>query len=136
MTLANKHHLTHSSPRFCGWLWGSYLILFLGSQHQAHLIPITSGPKTGPLAISSMSRSLRNEGGYRGRSDTKVVCFVTKTIQRDAWVAQRLMSAFGSGSDPRVLGLSPTWGSLHGARFSLCLSLCLSLSLSLCVCLS
>ena len=42
-------------------------------------------------------------------------------------------SAFGSGCDPRVLGSSPTSGSLHKACFSLflCLSLSLSLSLSL-----
>ena len=33
--------------------------------------------------------------------------------------------AFGSGRDPRVPGLSPTSGSLHGACFSLCL--CVSL---------
>ena len=39
-------------------------------------------------------------------------------------------SAFGSGHDPGVLGSSPTWGSLHGACFSLCLCLCLSLSMS------
>ena len=37
-------------------------------------------------------------------------------------------SAFGSGRDPRVLGLSPTLGSLQEACFSLCLCLCLSLS--------
>ena len=40
---------------------------------------------------------------------------------------RRLSSAFGSGHDPGVLGLSPTPGSLHGACFSLCLCLCLSL---------
>ena len=39
-------------------------------------------------------------------------------------------SAFGSGRDPRVLGSSPTSGSLHGACFFLCPCLCLSLCLS------
>ena len=39
-------------------------------------------------------------------------------------------SAFGSGCDPMVPGLSPTAGFLHGACFSLCLCLCLALSLS------
>ena len=39
-------------------------------------------------------------------------------------------SAFGSGRDPKVLGLSPTLGSLRGACFSLCLSLCLTLCVS------
>ena len=36
-------------------------------------------------------------------------------------------SAFGPGRGPRVPGLSPRSGSLHGACFSLCLCLCLSL---------
>ena len=40
-------------------------------------------------------------------------------------MAQRLSSAFSPGCDPGVLGLSPTWGSLNGACFSLCLCLCL-----------
>ena len=38
-------------------------------------------------------------------------------------------SAFSSGCDPRVLGLSPPLGSPQGACFSLCLCLCLSVSL-------
>ena len=42
-----------------------------------------------------------------------------------------LVSAFGSGCDPGVLGSSPTSGFLYGACFSLCLCLCLSLSVSL-----
>ena len=42
------------------------------------------------------------------------------------WLSS-LASAFGPGSDPRVLGSSPPSGSLHGACFSLCLCLCLSL---------
>ena len=37
-------------------------------------------------------------------------------------------SAFGSGRDPGVLGLSPTSGFLRGACISLCLCLCLSVS--------
>ena len=41
------------------------------------------------------------------------------------------VSSFGSGHDPRVLGLSLALGSLWGACFSLCLCLCLSLSLDL-----
>ena len=44
------------------------------------------------------------------------------------WLSGRA-SAFGSGRDPGVLGLSPTLGSLHGACFSLCLYVCLSVSL-------
>ena len=36
-----------------------------------------------------------------------------------------------AGCDPGYPESSPTWGSLHGACFSLCLCLCLSLSLSL-----
>ncbi|CAD7690325.1 unnamed protein product [Nyctereutes procyonoides] len=40
------------------------------------------------------------------------------------------VSAFSSGHDPGVLGSSPALGSLHGARFSLCLCLYLSLCLS------
>ena len=39
-------------------------------------------------------------------------------------------SAFGSGHDPRVLGLSPPLDSLWGARFSLCLCFCFSLYVS------
>ena len=38
--------------------------------------------------------------------------------------------AFGSGSDPRVLGWSPTTSSPRGACFSFCLCLCLSLCVS------
>ena len=38
--------------------------------------------------------------------------------------------AFGSGHDPRVLGLGPASGSLQGACFSLCLCLCFSLCVS------
>ena len=37
----------------------------------------------------------------------------------DGSVAEYL-SAFGSGRGPRILGSSPTSGSLHGACFSLC----------------
>ena len=50
----------------------------------------------------------------------------------DPWVAQRLgwAPAFGPGRDPGDMGSSPTSGSLHGTRFSLCLCLCLSLCLS------
>ena len=36
--------------------------------------------------------------------------------------------ASGPGRDPGVMGLSPTLGSLQGARFSLCLCLCLCVS--------
>ena len=39
-------------------------------------------------------------------------------------------SAFGSGCDPGVRGLSPASGSLQGACFFLCLCLCLSLCVS------
>ena len=39
-------------------------------------------------------------------------------------------SAFGSGRDPGVQGLSPASGSLHGACFSLCLCLFLFLCVS------
>ena len=39
------------------------------------------------------------------------------------------VSAFGSGHDPGVLGLSPASGCLWGVHFSLCLCLCLSVSL-------
>ena len=36
------------------------------------------------------------------------------------WLSD-LVPAFGPGRDPGVQGLSPTWGSLHGACSSLCL---------------
>ena len=44
------------------------------------------------------------------------------------WVAQWLVSAFSSGCDSRVLGLSPASGSPQEVCFSLCLCLCLCLS--------
>ena len=40
-----------------------------------------------------------------------------KLLEKATWVAQSL-SAFGSGHDPRALGLSPASGSLQGACFS------------------
>ena len=46
------------------------------------------------------------------------------------WLSS-LVSAFGPGCEPGILGSSPTLGSLHGACFSLCLCLCLPLSLLL-----
>ena len=49
-----------------------------------------------------------------------------------AWVAQWLSIYLWLQLWPRILGLSPTSGSLHGACFFLCLCLCLSLY----VCLS
>ena len=61
-----------------------------------------------------------------------------KTYYWGTWVAQWVKaSAFGSGHDPRVLGSSPTSGSLLSREpaslslFSLCLPLCL-LVISLC----
>ena len=54
-----------------------------------------------------------------------------KEALRAALVAQWFSATFRPGPDPGDPGLSPTLGSLHGARFSLCLSL--SLSLSVCV---
>ena len=42
---------------------------------------------------------------------------------RAARVAQQFSAAFNPGLDPRVQGLSPTSGSLHGVCFSLCRSL-------------
>ena len=35
-----------------------------------------------------------------------------ENTQSSAWVAQSVVSALGSGHDPRVLGSSPTLGSL------------------------
>lgn len=37
---------------FCGHLWDSYLLLFLGSKNHDHLAPTRLGPKTGPLTLS------------------------------------------------------------------------------------
>lgn len=37
---------------FCGHLWDSYLVLFLGSKSHDHLAPTRLGPKTGPLTLS------------------------------------------------------------------------------------
>ena len=54
----------------------------------------------------------------------------TLTLGIPGWLSG-LAPAFSPGHDPRVLGSSPTWGSLHGAYFSLCLCLCLSLYVSL-----
>ena len=42
----------------------------------------------------------------------------------DTWVAQWFGVCLWLRADPRVLGLSPTSGFLHGACFSLCLCLC------------
>ena len=49
----------------------------------------------------------------------------------DPWVVQQFSAAFSPGHDPGVQGSSPTWGSLHGACFSLSdsLSLCVYVSL-------
>ena len=59
-----------------------------------------------------------------------------KIWTRAAQVAQQFSADFSTGCDPGDPGSSPTWGSLHGAGFSLCLCLCLSLSLSLSLCVS
>ena len=55
------------------------------------------------------------------------IVFIKILHYRGTWVASGWVSAFSSGHDPGVLGLSPTWGSPRGAHFSLCLCLCLSL---------
>ena len=49
--------------------------------------------------------------------------------KRQPWWLSSLAPAFSPGLESRVLGSSPTPGSLQGACFSLCLGLCLSMSL-------
>ena len=57
-----------------------------------------------------------------------------KKLQKgDAWVAQWLRSAFGSGHDPRVLESSPVSGSTQKQAPSPSASVSASLSLSVCV---
>ena len=60
-----------------------------------------------------------------------------KSEIRDTWVAQWLsVSAFGSGRDPRVLGLNPALGSPSKEEPSAILLLLLPVSASLSACLS
>ena len=54
---------------------------------------------------------------------------VTELLGVPGWLSG-WVSAFGSGYDPRILGWSPTLGSLQGSCFSLCLCLHLSLCVS------
>uniref|UniRef100_A0A8C0L697 GPI ethanolamine phosphate transferase 1 n=1 Tax=Canis lupus dingo TaxID=286419 RepID=A0A8C0L697_CANLU len=60
---------------------------------------------------------------------SKSLIFYIFTLGTPGWLSV-LVSAFGSGSNPRVLGLSSTSEFLHGACFSLCL---FSASLSVCL---
>ena len=71
---------------------------------------------------------------YHSLTSLSLLVYACLTSRKDklgapAWFSG-WASAFGSGRDPWVLGLSPATGSPQGACLSLCLCLCLSLSLS------
>ena len=81
--------------------------------------------------IQMSKRPAPNAVDAKTENTAKVAKTEKKLQKGDAWVAQWLRSAFGSGHDPRVLESSPVSGFPQGVCFSLCLCLCLSLSLSL-----
>ena len=78
-----------------------------------------------------MPKTLISFGLYiASKADVFKKCgWVLKTFLGEAprWL-NCWVSGFGSGGDPRVLGLDPTSGSSQGVCFSLCLCLCLSVS--------
>ena len=74
----------------------------------------------GPGRLKGLSPCLQLNGSSSKSSQVQNSCRGSP-----GWLSG-CASAFGSGSDPRVLGSSPTSGSLQGAYLSFCLGLCLS----------
>ena len=53
-------------------------------------------------------------GTYLNHKSDKVL--ISKIWKRGAWVAQALRTCLQLSHDPRVLGLSPAWGSLFSGK--------------------
>ena len=90
----------------------------LSPSHPCAIMHSALGCVVGPL--SQFSRNELSENELVVPRDK-----VSQNGKSNGWA-----SAFSPGHDLGVPGLSPTWGSLQGTYFSLCLCLCLSLCVS------